>query len=206
MRAEFLQAMQDLCREHDALFVMDEVQTGFGMTGTNWAFQQLGLSPDLVAFGKKSQVCGVMGGGRIDEVPDNVFHVASRINSTWGGNITDCVRSRRILEVMEEQDLVANAARQGKFLLDRLIELAAGSDLVSNPRGRGLLCAVDLPSTDVRNDVRDRLRDEERVLLLPCGERSLRFRPRMNVTTDELTLACDALDRVLARVATAAGS
>jgi L-lysine 6-transaminase len=206
MRPEFLQAMQDLCREHDALFVMDEVQTGFGMTGSNWAFQQLGLSPDLVAFGKKSQVCGVMGGGRIDEVPDNVFHVASRINSTWGGNITDCVRSRRILEVMEEQDLVANAARQGKFLLDRLTELAEGSDLVTNARGRGLLCAVDLPSTDVRNDVRDRLRDEERVLLLPCGERSLRFRPRMNVTTDELTLACDALERVLARVATAAGS
>jgi L-lysine 6-transaminase len=206
MRAEFLQAMQQLCHDNDALFVMDEVQTGFGMTGSAWAFQQLGLSPDLVAFGKKSQVCGVMGGGRIDEVPDNVFHVASRINSTWGGNLTDCVRSRRILEVFEEQDLVANAARQGKFLLDRLVEMATGNDTVSNPRGRGLLCAIDLPTAELRDEVRDRLRDEERVLLLPCGERSLRFRPRMNVTEEELTLACDALTRVLARVAGAQGS
>ena len=200
MRSEFLTAMQDLCREHDALFVMDEVQTGFGMTGSNWLFQQLGLSPDLVAFGKKSQVCGVMAGGRIDEVPDNVFHVSSRINSTWGGNLTDCVRARRILEVIEEQDLVAAAARQGKFLLDQLTEVAARHDAVSNPRGRGLMCAIDFATPELRDEVKARLRDDEHVLLLACGERSLRFRPALNITEESLALACAALDRVLGRV------
>ena len=123
-RAEFLQAMQALCREFDALFVMDEVQTGVGMTGTAWAYQQLGVQPDVVAFGKKAQVCGVMAGGRVDEVPDNVFAVSSRINSTWGGNLTDMVRARRILEVIEADGLIARAADLGAHLLDRLHALA----------------------------------------------------------------------------------
>src|SRR5690349_7520964 len=63
-RPAFLQAMQALCRRYDALFVMDEVQTGCGLTGSAWAYQQLGVQPDVVAFGKKTQVCGVMAGGR----------------------------------------------------------------------------------------------------------------------------------------------
>jgi L-lysine 6-transaminase len=67
-RPEFLQAMQALCREFDALLVLDEVQSGAGLTGTAWAYQQLGVQPDVVAFGKKTQVCGVMAGGRVDEV------------------------------------------------------------------------------------------------------------------------------------------
>lgn len=66
----------------------------------------MGLSPDVVAFGKKTQVCGIMAGGRVDEVHDNVFHVSSRINSTWGGNLTDMVRARRILEVVEQDRLI----------------------------------------------------------------------------------------------------
>src|SRR5689334_5947508 len=116
-RAEFLQQMQALCHEFDALFVMDEVQTGCGLTGTAWAYQQLGLEPDVVAFGKKTQVCGIMAGRRVDEVPENVFAVPSRINSTWGGNLTDMVRSRRILEVIEADDLLTNARKQGEHLL-----------------------------------------------------------------------------------------
>ncbi|MDT5219051.1 MAG: L-lysine 6-transaminase, partial [Mycobacterium sp.] len=109
-RPEFLRAMQVLCREFDALFVLDEVQTGVGMTGTAWAYQQLGVQPDIVAFGKKAQVCGVMAGGRVDEVGDNVFAVSSRINSTWGGNLTDMVRARRILEVIESEELIECAS------------------------------------------------------------------------------------------------
>ena len=113
-RPSFLQAMQALCREFDALFILDEVQTGAGATGTAWAYQQLGLAPDVVAFGKKAQVCGVMAGGRVDEVQDNVFSVSSRINSTWGGNLTDMVRSRRILEVIESEGLIERSARWGR--------------------------------------------------------------------------------------------
>lgn len=200
LRAEFLQAMQQLCHEHDALFVLDEVQTGAGLTGTPWAYQQLGLSPDVVAFGKKTQVCGLMAGGRLDEVEDHVFRVSSRINSTWGGNLTDMVRSRRILEVMESDDLITAAAATGKRLLEDLEALASSHPLVDNARGRGLMCAFDLPDRARRDAVIERLRTEERVLILPSGERSVRFRPSLAVTEEELRLACAALDRVLHRL------
>ncbi|MFZ2172641.1 MAG: L-lysine 6-transaminase [Rhodococcus sp. (in: high G+C Gram-positive bacteria)] len=196
-RPEFFQAMEALCHENDALFVFDEVQTGCGMTGTPWAYQQLGVHPDVVAFGKKVQVCGIMAGGRVDEVPDNVFAVSSRINSTWGGNLTDMVRSRRILEVIEEDRLIDRARLTGAHLLERLRRLAREDSEVSEPRGRGLMCAITLSSADRRDRVVAELRERERVLILPTGECGIRFRPPLTVTTAELDAAVDALTRVL---------
>jgi L-lysine 6-transaminase len=200
-RAEFLQAMQALCREFDALFVMDEVQTGVGMTGTAWAYQQLGVQPDIVAFGKKAQVCGVMAGGRVDEVRDNVFHVPSRINSTWGGNLTDMVRARRILEVIESDALIERAGFLGTHVLHELQALASRHPVVTDVRGRGLMCALTLPSSQMRDEVIRRLRQDEHVLMLGCGTSSLRVRPALTVTLAELDRGVTALDRVLASVA-----
>jgi len=197
MRAEFLQAMQGLCHEYDALFVLDEVQTGVGLTGTAWAYQQLGLEPDIVAFAKKTQVGGIMAGRRVDDVVDNVFTVSGRINSTWGGGLVDMVRTRRILEIIERDQLVVHAARVGKWFLGELETLAARhAHDMTNVRGLGLMCAFDLPSQTVRDDTVRRLR-EERVLVLGCGERSIRFRPALNVTMPELDFGLVALDRVL---------
>src|SRR5246127_4402072 len=146
-RAEFFAAMRELCAEFEALLIFDEVQTGCGLTGTAWAYQQLGVTPDLVAFGKKTQVCGVMAGGRIDEGTDNVFSVSSRLSSTWGGNLADMVRARRLLEVIEAENLFARAASHGRYLQDRLTDLAnerPGQGL--DVRGRGLMCAFSLPT------------------------------------------------------------
>jgi L-lysine 6-transaminase len=196
-RPAFLQALQRLCHAHDALFVVDEVQTGCGLTGTAWAYQQLGLAPDVVAFGKKTQVCGVMAGGRVDEVPDNVFAVSSRINSTWGGGLTDMVRARRILEVVEADGLVPRAAALGRRLLAQLRNLTERHPGVTDPRGRGLMCALTLESPALRDRVVERLRVDERVLMLGCGTRSMRFRPALTVTEQELAAGVAALDRVL---------
>jgi L-lysine 6-transaminase len=196
-RPAFLQALQELCHAHDALFVVDEVQTGCGLTGTPWAYQQLGLAPDVVAFGKKTQVCGVMAGGRVDEVPDNVFAVGSRINSTWGGGLTDMVRARRILEVVETDGLIPRAAALGRRMLAMLRNLAERHPGVTDPRGRGLMCAVSLESRQLRDRVVEQLRADERVIVLGCGTRSLRFRPALTVTEPELVAGVAALDRVL---------
>src|SRR5262249_8994835 len=147
-RPEFLVALKKVAHEHDALLVFDEVQTGVGLTGRFWGHEALGVQPDLLAFGKKMQVCGMLGGGRLDEEPDNVFQVSSRINSTWGGNLVDMVRAQRYLEIIEEERLVENAAKVGAHLLARLLMLqGARPDVLSNARGRGLMCAVDLPDT-----------------------------------------------------------
>lgn len=200
LRPQFLQGMQQLCREFDALLVVDEVQSGCGLTGTAWAYQQLGIAPDVVAFGKKLQVCGVMAGRRVDEVPDNVFAVPGRINSTWGGNLTDMVRARRILEVIESDRLVEQAGQAGQHLLTGLQALAAGHPhLVTNVRGRGLMCALSLPSPAVRDEVVLRCREEAGLLLLGCGERSIRWRPALNVSEADLDLALSRLDGVLSR-------
>jgi len=201
MRGEFLQAMQKLVHANDALFVLDEVQTGGGTTGTPWAYQQLGLEPDIVAFSKKIQVGGIMAGGRVDEVPDNVFAVSGRINSTWGGNLTDMVRCRRILEIVEREGLISAAGRKGERLVVALMQIAAERPAsVTNVRGRGLMAAVDLPDRATRDRVLTALRDDEHVLVLGSGDRSVRFRPALSVTDDELDLATAALGRVLARI------
>ncbi len=194
MRAEFLQAMQRLCQQHDALFILDEVQTGVGLTGTAWAYQQLGLAPDIVAFGKKVQLGGIMAGRRVDEVPDNVFTVSSRINSTWGGGLVDMVRSRRLLEIIERDGLLDRAAATGAWFATELRELGARyPGLVSNPRGRGLMCAFDLPDAAKRDALIGILREEDRVLLLPSGQRSIRFRPALTISEDELAVGIKAI-------------
>lgn len=202
LRPQFLTAMQALCHTYDALFVLDEVQSGCGLTGTAWAYQQLGIEPDIVAFGKKLQVCGIMAGRRVDEVPDNVFRVPSRINSTWGGNLVDMVRARRILEIIDTDQLIAHADRAGAHLAVRLAELAERFPrLVSNVRGRGLMRALSLPSPQLRQEVLRRCRDEQSLLMLGAGSDSIRWRPALCVRNEELDLAVDKLAAALAQVA-----
>ena len=153
----------------------------------------------MVAFGKKTQVCGIMAGGRVDEVHDNVFHVSSRINSTWGGNLTDMVRARRILEVVEQDRLIDRVRFTGAHLLARLTEVCGRYAAATEPRGRGLMCAITLEDSDLRDRVVQRLREDEHVMILPTGKRGIRFRPALTVTTSELDDAVDAVERVLAR-------
>lgn len=192
-RPEFFAAMRRLCDDFDALLIVDEVQTGCGITGTPWAYQQLSVDPDVVAFGKKTQVCGVMAGRRVDEVADNVFAVSSRINSTWGGNLTDMVRARRILEVIEADGLVDRARHAGGYLRARLEQLAAERpDVVRDVRGRGLMCAFSLPTAVQRDALIRRLWDR-RVIMLASGVDSVRFRPALTVTRAEIDIAVDAV-------------
>ena len=199
-RPEFFKAMRRLCDEYDALLIFDEVQTGCGLTGTPWAYQQLGVQPDAVAFGKKTQVCGVMAGGRVDEIADNVFSVASRLNSTWGGNLADMVRARRILEVIEADGLFDHAAEQGRYLLARLDELAQDLPaVVHDPRGRGLMCAFSLPTTADRDEVVRELW-QRCVIVLPSGEDGVRFRPALTVSRHEIDAAISAVRGALTAV------
>jgi L-lysine 6-transaminase len=199
-RPRFFAEMRELCDEFDALLIFDEVQTGCGLTGTAWAYQQLGVTPDVVAFGKKTQVCGVMAGRRVDEVADNVFAVSSRISSTWGGNLTDMVRSRRVLEVIEADGLFAQAAANGRYLLSRLDDLAGElPGQVLGVRGRGLMCAFSLP-TRARRDELIRELWRQRVIMLACGTDSVRFRPALTVSRAEIDAAVAAVADALRRL------
>jgi len=198
-RPSFLKRLKDLAHENDALLVFDEVQAGVGITGEFWAHQALGVTPDLMAFGKKTQVCGVLAGRKLDEVDDHVFQTPSRINSTWGGNIVDMVRFDRILEIIEEDELVGHAGDVGTHLQMRLRELVDEFPAVTNTRGRGLMCAFDLPSTDYRDAVRDATFDEG-AIILGCGDRSIRFRSPLTISKNEIDDGIACIRRALQRV------
>lgn len=196
-RNEFLAALKAVAHENDALLIFDEVQTGVGLTGTFWAHEGQNVQPDLMSFGKKMQVCGFLGGGRLDDEPDNVFKVSSRINSTWGGNLVDMVRAMRYLEIIEEERLVENAAKVGAYALSKLQAMqAAMPDVLSNARGRGLMCAIDFPDTDTRNAVADKAY-ELGLIILGCGHRSLRFRPPLDITTAEVDEAMGIIGKAV---------
>jgi L-lysine 6-transaminase len=195
-RPEFLARLRQYADRYDALLIFDEVQTGFGTTGAMWAFQHFGVVPDLLAFGKKTQICGIMAGPRIDEVERNVFRVSSRINSTWGGNLVDMVRGARYLQVMVEDRLVENAARVGARFLEGLRSLAERVPEMTNPRGRGFMLAFDLPDGARRAAVRDQLW-REGLACLTCGPRSIRLRPPLVFGEAEVERALGILERVL---------
>jgi L-lysine 6-transaminase len=196
-RPEFLAALRRVADEREALLVFDEVQCGGGVTGSWWAHDHAGLRPDMICFAKKMQVGGFFASRRIDDV-DNVFKVASRISSTWGGALVDMVRSTRILEVIVEDGLLEHAGLRGAELL---AELTAIQDefpaLVSNARGRGVFCAVDLPSSDLRNAFVKRC-FEEKLLVLAGGTQTVRFRPSLCVEAEQIKSAAEVLRKVLA--------
>ena len=198
-RKEFFEQLRTICNENEMLFIMDEVQTGLGMTGKWWAHQHF-VQPDIIAFGKKSQVCGILVSDRIDDVENNVFREAGRLNSTWGGNLTDMVRFRKYLEIIYEENLVENAKTAGEYLLSKLNELAEKyPDLISSSRGRGLLAAMDLPSMEIRDRLKSLIFDNG-AIILGCGEKTIRFRPPLNITKEQIDEGIEIIEKSLAQV------
>ncbi|MCH7855632.1 MAG: L-lysine 6-transaminase [Gemmatimonadetes bacterium] len=195
-RPEFFAKLREYADRYEALLIFDEVQTGLGATGTMWAYEQTGVVPDLIAFGKKTQVCGMMSTPRIDEIESNVFHVSSRINSTWGGNLTDMVRCARYLEVIQEDGLVENAARVGATVQEGLQVLAGEFGSVSNVRGQGLFLAFDLPDGDTRDQVVQGCWDRG-LAILSCGPRSIRLRPPLLFSEAQAAQVLGTLREVL---------
>ena len=182
-RGEWLQKLRKIC---------DEVQCGMGATGRNWCCEHFNVLPDLLAFGKKAQVCGVMAGPRLDKVKDNAFRLSSRLNSTWGGNFTDMVRSTHYLRIIEEERLVENAAKVGAYFLSQLRDLQRKEPLISAARGRGLFLAFDLPDAKTREQFWKGFFDLG-VLTLRSGENSIRFRPPLDTTAEIIDEATELM-------------
>ena len=196
-RNEFFTELRRICDENEILLILDEVQTGIGMTGKMWAFQHLDIIPDVITFGKKTQVCGILANKeKLDEVEHHVFVESSRINSTFGGNFIDMLRFQLVLEIIENENLIENSRVVGEFLLNGLKQLAQKyPDHISAARGKGLMCAFDLKDGASRDWLRKALYDEG-VIVLTCGDQSLRFRPHLNVTKEEIQIILDKINSI----------
>lgn len=196
-RKEFFQKLRTIADENDILLIFDEVQTGVGVTGKMWAHQNYDVEPDILSFGKKMQVCGIMAGKKIDQIEYNVFEESSRINSTWGANLVDMVRSQRYLEIIEEENLIENAARVGKYFQDQLKKIQEKYiNVIANVRGLGLFIAFDLPNEAARDQFMKNAKDCG-MLVLKCGQKSIRFRPSLNVSTKIVDEAIEIIDKCL---------
>jgi L-lysine 6-transaminase len=196
-RKEFFHKLRTLCDDYEMMFIVDEVQSGVGLTGKMWAYEHYEVNPDILAFGKKTQVCGIMVNGRVDAIGENVFNVPSRLNSTWGGNLVDMVRSQKYMEVIVEENLMKNAEIQGTHLLRGLEEIQEKyPEIISNTRGRGLMCAFDLPTPKQRDELKNRLY-KNGLIIIGCGSSTIRFRPPLIVNQDEINEMLHIIGKVL---------
>jgi L-lysine 6-transaminase len=201
LRREFLEQLRVIADEYEAMLIYDEVQTGVGLTGKFWCHEHFGekARPDILAFGKKMQVCGILASNRVDEVENNVFRVSSRINSTWGGSLVDMVRSSKIMEIIEEDNLCENAAKMGEYLQDQLAEIAAKYPIITNIRGKGLLTAFDFPNAAIRDTfIEEGLK--ENVMFLGCGNKSIRFRPALIIEQKHIDAGLTILRKIVANL------
>lgn len=196
-RKEFFVKLREICDKNDIILILDEVQTGIAMTGKMWCYQHYGIVPDVISFGKKTQVCGILANkAKFDRVEKNVFQESSRINSTFGGNLVDMIRFKLILEIIEKEGLVNKAETLGEYLQVKLLELSEKHPSISNVRGKGLLVAFDLPTPEARDKFVDAAM-KENMLILGCGERSIRFRPHLTVSKEDLDKAISIVDKVV---------
>jgi L-lysine 6-transaminase len=198
VRQEFLEQLRLIADDNECFLIYDEVQTGVGLTGKFWAHEHFGENarPDIVAFGKKMQVCGILVGNKVDEIETNVFKVPSRINSTWGGNLVDMIRSTRILEIIEEDGLLSNASICGNYLQERLRKISEKQDKMTNVRGRGLLTAFDFQNKGMR-DKFIAIGMNKNVMFLGCGEKTIRFRPALVIEEKHIDEGLEILERIV---------
>ena len=198
VRKEFLEQLRLLADENEAMLIYDEVQSGVGLTGKFWCHQHFGENarPDIIAFGKKMQVCGILVSNRVDEVENNVFKVSSRINSTWGGSLVDMVRSSKIMEIIEEDRLCENAAAIGDYLQDELQKLAQRNDIIGNVRGLGLMTAFDFADKAHRDQfISEGMKRD--IMFLGCGSQTIRFRPALIMEKQHIDAGIDVIKQIL---------
>ena len=192
--AQIFHELRALADTYSSMLIFDEVQTGLGATGKMWAYEHFGVVPDMMCFGKKTQVCGFCATDRIDEVKENVFSTSGRINSTWGGNIVDMVRFQYIADAIQKYDLVSNAAQVGGHFMNALSRI----DGLHNIRGRGLMIAFDLETTAERDQLKSLL--QERMIVLTCGTRSIRLRPTLSFSKADADTACNIIEHSISKL------
>lgn len=192
---EFFQGLSRLAHEYGVSLGFDEVQTGLGATGKMWGLDHFDLPfpPDAVATGKKFGNGAVYMREPLEDV--------GVLDSTWGGTLADMVRVVREMEIVESEDLIAKAATNGHHLAQTLRKVLRNHPgKATNVRGFGLYQGFSLDTPERKKAVISQALEEESLLLLGAGTRTVRTRPNLSVTAEDIDLFSEKLDRVLAGV------
>jgi 4-aminobutyrate aminotransferase len=202
---EFLPMLQDLCRRHGILLVLDEIQSGFGRTGKMFACEHWGIEPDIVCVAK-GIASGMPLGAMIarDEIST---WTAGAHGSTYGGNPVACAAALATIALIEE-GLMDNALAVGSYLQEKLIRLQKTHSAIGDVRGLGLMIGVEFVRPDTNRTTDPKRRDqvvlkcfEKGLLLLGCGESTIRFCPALIVTREEIDTAITIFDAAIKETA-----
>lgn len=190
----YLRKARDLCRERGALLILDEVQTGLGRTGALFAHEHYGILPDVMTVAK-----GLAGGLPLGAVLATEEVAAGFVpgdhGSTFGGNPVACAAALAVMTVLQEEQLVENAARVGKYFQEKLHHLQAGNRRIVEVRGLGLMLAVELEKVETRKLTLDCL--ERGYVVNNIGDRILRFLPPLTISTREVDGLLGVLEDLL---------
>jgi 4-aminobutyrate aminotransferase len=199
--AEFLPRLSDLCRRHGILLVLDEIQSGFGRTGKMFACEHWNIEPDILCVAK-GIASGMPLGAMIARDEISVWTRGTH-GTTFGGNPVACAAALATIEIIQA-GLVKNAAETGAYLKDKLDSLRNNYSGIGDVRGLGLMIGVDFRTADGKNSPNAKLRDavmlgcfERGLLILNCGESTLRFCPPLTVTRDDVDAALAVFEDAL---------
>src|SRR5215467_2777297 len=198
--AEWLVRLRDLCHRHGILLVADEVQSGMGRTGRMWAIEHAAVEPDVL-ISAKGIASGLPLGAFMARAELMESWTAGAHGSTYGGSPVPCAAGLATLEVIKSENLLANAADQGEFLLGGLRELhEKHPGIITDVRGTGLMLGVELRTAETAEEVQGRA-FERGLLVLECGERSIRISPPLIVSREQASAGLRLLGEVLRDVA-----
>lgn len=176
---QFFQALREACTKHDVPLVFDEIQVGFGGTGKLWYYEHLGIEPDIVIFGKKTQLSGIMAQEKYGEIFSAQNSI--RLEVTWDGDISDMVRCKYIMKAYEEDNILDNVNKQSNTLVHGLSDI----DGILNLRNCGLIIGFDLPNPQKRDILVEKLY-KNGLICNKTGARSIRLRPNLNLNENEV--------------------
>ena len=202
---EFHKELYKIARKYGILYVVDEVQSGIGRTGKMFAMEHFGVDPDIIALAK-----GIASGmplGALTARAAIMDWEAGSHASTFGGNPVSCQAALVTIELLEEE-FMDNAAIQGKYLMEGLYELQRSYECIGDVRGKGLMVGVEFvkdrenkkPAREWRNQIITKS-FQKGLLLLGCGENSIRFCPALSVTAAEIDKCLSIFDDVVKEVA-----
>lgn len=182
-----LRQIRELCFKKDICFILDEIQTGFGTSGKMWYYQHLGFEPDILVFGKKSQVCGIVVSDKYKEILQSPYQ---KLDVTFDGELLDAIRATYILKAFEKYDILNNVNKNSKILKDAL------KDKVLSYRSAGALIAFDFSNQESRDAFVTNC-FENKLLINKGGEKSVRLRLGLALESSDLYKAIEILNKLL---------